>query len=192
MEGLPFTPVPDHGVIPELHQQPVNDHSNLEPATAVGTAPSGTEPSAQGAEAHEPNLAEQPDGRQQGHEVPDAPSVQGSGVEGEEASAEVILPPPPMKKHRWGPPMNQQPEGAGADGQAPGDAAGEGGEKKRKRKSRWEKDDLATAMVLAGDGSNRSIVAVFPKEVMLSNGIKVRVRVTNLNARRAPCVACIT
>ncbi len=50
------------------------------------------------------------------------------------------------------------------------------GDRKKKRKSRWETGEgsIAKAIVPAGDGS-RAIVAVFPKEVMLSNGIKVRI-----------------
>jgi hypothetical protein len=58
---------------------------------------------------------------------------------------------------------------------APEEPPAEGGEgKKRKRKSRWETDDsLALAVVPAGDGSNKAIVAVFPKDVILSNGLKV-------------------
>ena len=82
-----------------------------------------------------------------------------------EADEPVALPPPPAKRHRWGPPKNEP--GAGGDG-----AAADGAEKKRKRKSRWETDETAMAIVPAGNGS-RAMVAVFPKEVQLSNGLKV-------------------
>ena len=81
----------------------------------------------------------------------------------EEAAAPVSLPPPPVKRHRGGPPKNEPAAGTGD----------EGGEKKRKRKSRWETDETAMAIVPAGDGSNRAMVAVFPKEVTLSSGLKV-------------------
>jgi hypothetical protein len=74
--------------------------------------------------------------------------------------------PPPPKRNRWGPPM-VPPAGDGEDD----GAGGEGGDRKRKRRSRWEADDACKAIVSAGDG--KSIIAVFPREIQLSNGLKV-------------------
>ncbi len=92
---------------------------------------------------------------------------------GNQEPEQQALPPPPVKRHRWGPAMNEPPPAAAADGGADGREHG-GGEKKRKRKSRWETDDSKALAIVPSDGSSRALIAVFPKEVTLSNGITVR------------------
>ena len=130
----------------------------------------GTEIDRSGAEVAEP--APEPSGTSYDPQLDiggsEAPSV--SEVHAETSMEPSLppppeLPPPPVKRNRWGAPKGE-PAVAAEEG---------GGEKKRKRKSRWETDETAMAIVPAGDGSNRALVAVFPKEVTLSNGITVRV-----------------
>lgn len=129
-------------------------------------------------------------GQQPGSDAQQQPEVNGNG--GSAAGEEAALPPPPARRHRWGKPMNQpDPSAAAAEGAAAAAGEGAGGEgaesRKRKRKSRWETDEsLAKAIVPAGDGSSRALIAVFPKDVTLSNGLKVRLGCSQGTACR-PC-----
>lgn len=106
--------------------------------------------------------AMEPCGMAEGSLQPAEPSLEAEAV-----PAEVLPPPPAPKKKRWGPAMNEPAPVPVVEG-----AEAPEGEKKRKRKSRWEKEDNMQ-IVLVGDGSNRAIMAVFPKSVILSNGLEV-------------------
>lgn len=95
--------------------------------------------------------------------------------------------PPPSKRNRWGTPTivaaapgtgSSMPApsapdmaGAGTEG-GDGDADAAAAERRRKRKSRWEAEEqaivIAAPLVLGG-----SIVARFPKEIILTGGLRV-------------------
>lgn len=176
----------DPGAPPQSFEQPAPAFQPADQPEPSTTAPvyhalNGGE-SLPPAPAHAASETGAPDagwGQQPGSDAQPQPAADGNGgsvAAGEEAA----LPPPPARRHRWGKPMNQpDPSAAAAEGAAAAAGEGAGGEgaesRKRKRKSRWETDEsLAKAIVPAGDGSSRALIAVFPKDVTLSNGLKVR------------------
>ncbi|KXZ53032.1 hypothetical protein GPECTOR_8g399 [Gonium pectorale] len=139
-----------------------------------------------------PGLAPEPSGPPaDGHGyVAGEQAAAGNGDAGQEAA-------PARRRRKWGPPAVDAPAGGDAGGAAAppaagsatsptpppegagGGADGDGGEgaaAKRRRRSRWEENDgsaaanTALAVVPAAGGA---MMAVFPREVVLSGGIKV-------------------
>ncbi|GLC74139.1 hypothetical protein PLESTF_001466000 [Pleodorina starrii] len=164
------------------HEQPegaLESHVVVTPAPLeVERAPQQEQEAGQGFEHASANGAE-------GSEY----AVAGGGTE--DAGQE-----PKRRRRKWGPPAADAvgvPEGAGGgEGAAPAGGStptpppegmpgdGDEAERKRRRRSRWEENEganaasasTALAVVPAATGAG-ALVAVFPKEVVLSGGIKV-------------------
>ncbi|GLI63119.1 hypothetical protein VaNZ11_006024 [Volvox africanus] len=153
-----FPPEPER--VPEPEVGPV-----AEPASANGTE--GAEPGTHGTGAEETGQEPKRRRRKWGPPAADAvvaPEGGGSGEGTTAASASTPTPPP---------------EGLTGDGD------GSEADRKRRRRSRWEENEgaaapaasTALAVVPAVTGAG-AMVAVFPKEVVLSGGIKVHLPTT--------------
>lgn len=122
-----------------------------------------------GPEAYPPPPDGAADGQQPGSmQQQDYDNGAGEAPAPDAAAAPLPPPPPPAmtaRRHKWGPPMDEgKTEG--------GDEAGE---RKKKRRSRWEESDKpCTAIVVAAPAGSVIGSFTFPKEVTLSGGIKVR------------------
>ncbi|KAG2422766.1 hypothetical protein HXX76_015786 [Chlamydomonas incerta] len=148
-------------------QQPDASAERAEPAAEAeaGTA----EPAGKGAGEGQPNGAEH------------AAAGEGEGQGGEEQ--------PRRRRRKWGPPALDAPGGGdgqgaagGGGGSTPtpppeGGADGDEAERKRRRRSRWEESDGAaaanTALAVVPAAGGGALMALFPREVVLSGGIKV-------------------
>lgn len=82
------------------------------------------------------------------------------------ALGDLPLPPPPARRQRWGAAQGEDAAGAGE------------GEKKKKKRSRWEEPEPSNAIVVAAPTGCLVSTFTFPKEVTLSNGMKVGFFVT--------------
>lgn len=149
-----------------------------QPEPAVEAAPPAAgEPAAEDPEAPlevpQPEDAASAEAMQEGGDAPAPTEAEGDTAQ-EPGPEDLPLPPPPTRKHRWGPPMNL-PKEPPPEAEPVDPAAAAKAERKRKRKSRWEEDTTAMAIVPANGNVGQAIVlASFPKAVVLSNGMEVR------------------
>jgi hypothetical protein len=165
--AVPSEPVVDQsnqGDTSQAHMEP-----SLEPAAApalhefvpviLPPPPMNEAPAAMDASFHQPNSDAPADA--QGQTTIHETATNASGQLDDSVEAREVR----KRRQRWGPPAN-----------APQDAAGTDGPAKKKRRSRWETEEVTTVGAL---------LPSFPKEITLPGGL----RVSCLPACRSQCTS---
>ncbi|PNW78210.1 hypothetical protein CHLRE_09g386731v5 [Chlamydomonas reinhardtii] len=155
------------------------DGGHVEAQQSVAVERAVAEPAAAEAGSAEPAAGEgQPNGAE--HAAAGEGDGDGEGQGGDEQ--------PRRRRRKWGPPALDAPGGVEGQGAASGGGGstptpppdgGEGdeAERKRRRRSRWEESDGSaaanTALAVVPAAGGGALMALFPREVVLSGGIKV-------------------